>query len=70
MSTSVYSRYRSAFVQALAAAIGAPLSEIDLQVRTAEPAHGDLSFATFALAKAQRKAPPAIASVLLPHIYA
>ncbi|RKH35149.1 arginine--tRNA ligase [Corallococcus praedator] len=64
MSTSVYSRYRAAFAQALAGALGVPASDIDAQVKPADPAHGDLSFATFPLAKAQKKAPPAIAASL------
>lgn len=64
MSTSVYSRYRAAFAQALASALGASASDIESQVKPAEPAHGDLSFATFPLAKAQKKAPPAIAAEL------
>ncbi|NVJ08706.1 arginine--tRNA ligase [Myxococcus sp. AM001] len=64
MSTSVYSRYRAAFAQALATALGVPAADIEAQVKPAEPAHGDLSFATFPLAKAQKKAPPAIAAGL------
>ncbi|WP_426751783.1 arginine--tRNA ligase [Myxococcus sp. Y35] len=64
MSTSVYSRYRAAFAQALASALGVPAADIEAQVKPAEPAHGDLSFATFPLAKAQKKAPPAIAAGL------
>ncbi|MGZ3457978.1 MAG: arginine--tRNA ligase [Archangium sp.] len=64
MNPSVYSRYRTAFVEALAQALGMPASEIDSQVKPADPAHGDLSFPTFPLAKAQKKAPPAIAAAL------
>ncbi|HZI11690.1 MAG TPA: arginine--tRNA ligase [Myxococcus sp.] len=64
MSSSVYSRYRAAFAQALAGALGMPAADIEAQVKPAEPAHGDLSFATFPLAKAQKKAPPAIAAGL------
>ncbi|QDE90217.1 arginine--tRNA ligase [Myxococcus xanthus] len=64
MSTSVYSRYRAAFAQALATALGVPAADIEAQVKPADPAHGDLSFATFPLAKAQKKAPPAIAAGL------
>ncbi|WP_163999395.1 arginine--tRNA ligase [Pyxidicoccus caerfyrddinensis] len=64
MSSSVYSRYRAAFAQGLATALGVPASEIEAQIKPAEPAHGDLSFATFPLAKAQKKAPPAIAAGL------
>src|SRR5690242_245880 len=63
-SPSVYERYRTAFAEALAKALGTPLPDILPQVKPAEPAHGDLSFATFPLAKAQKKAPPAIASAL------
>lgn len=64
MSSSVYVRYRTAFAEALAQALNVPASEILPQVKPAEPAHGDLSFATFPLAKAQKKAPPAIAASL------
>jgi arginyl-tRNA synthetase len=64
MTPSVYSRYRTAFVEALAQSLGMPASEIDAQVKPADPAHGDLSFPTFPLAKAQKKAPPAIAAAL------
>ncbi|MET0401255.1 MAG: arginine--tRNA ligase [Cystobacter sp.] len=64
MSHSVYSRYRTAFVEALAQSLGVSASEIDSQVKPADPAHGDLSFPTFPLAKAQKKAPPAIAAGL------
>jgi arginyl-tRNA synthetase len=64
MSTPVYSRYRAAFAEAIAKALGVSASEIEAQVKPAEPAHGDLSFATFPLAKAQKKAPPAIAAQL------
>jgi arginyl-tRNA synthetase len=64
MSTPVYSRYRAAFAEAIAKALGVSASEIESQVKPAEPAHGDLSFATFPLAKAQKKAPPAIAAQL------
>ena len=64
MSTSVYSRYRAAFAQALAGALGVPAADIDSQVKPADPEHGDLSFATFPLAKAQKKAPPALAAAL------
>jgi arginyl-tRNA synthetase len=64
MTPSVYTRYRTAFVEALAQALGVPASEIDSQIKPADPAHGDLSFPTFPLAKAQKKAPPAIAASL------
>ncbi|MGA9520557.1 MAG: arginine--tRNA ligase [Myxococcaceae bacterium] len=64
MSTSVYERYRSAFIEGIARALAVPPSDIEPQVKQADPAHGDLSFPTFALAKAQRKAPPAIAGEL------
>jgi len=64
MSSSVYVRYRTAFAEALAKALNVPAAEILPQVKPAEPAHGDLSFATFPLAKSQRKAPPQIASAL------
>jgi arginyl-tRNA synthetase len=68
MSTSVLSRYRTAFAEALAQALGVPASEIEPQIKPADPAHGDLSFATFPLAKAQKKAPPAIAAAIAPAV--
>lgn len=61
---SVLSVYRSAFVQALAEALGQPASDLAAQVKPAEPQHGDFSFPTFPLAKALKKAPPAIAAEL------
>ncbi|HME91827.1 MAG TPA: arginine--tRNA ligase [Myxococcaceae bacterium] len=61
MGIYVYERYRAAFAQAIAQALNAPASEIEPAVKPAEPAHGDLAFATFAFAKAQRKPPAAIA---------
>ncbi len=64
MSEPIYARYRRAFAEALASSLGSSVEEVDGQVKAAEPAHGDLSFATFALAKVQKKAPPAIASAL------
>jgi arginyl-tRNA synthetase len=68
MSTSVLSRYRSAFAEAIAQALGVPPSEIEPLIKPAEPPHGDLSFATFPLAKAQKKAPPAIAAAVAPAV--
>jgi arginyl-tRNA synthetase len=65
MSDPVYTRYRRAFVEAIANALNVPAAEIDAQVKPAEPQHGDLSFPTFALAKSQKKAPPAIAAALV-----
>jgi arginyl-tRNA synthetase len=64
MKPSVYHRYRTAFAEAIAAHLGASPQEISGQVKEAEPAHGDLSFPTFLLAKSQEKPPAAIASSL------
>lgn len=64
MSTSVYDRYRAAFIDALAAALSVPSQDLQAQVKPAEPQHGDLSFPTFPLAKALKKAPPMIAQEL------
>ena len=64
MSISVYERYRSAFIEGIARVLGVPPADLEPQVKQADPAHGDLSFPTFALAKAQKKAPPAIAGEL------
>jgi len=62
MSSFVYERYRLAFADALARALNAQPEEVDRAIKLAEPAHGDLAFAAFSFAKAQRKAPAAIAS--------
>src|SRR4051812_8316231 len=62
---SVFGRYKDAFVQGIALALGSPAAEIAAQVKDAEPAHGDLSFPTFALAKQQKKAPPVMAKELV-----
>src|SRR5687768_9442244 len=70
MSRSVYDRYRASFVEAIAAALGSPAAEIQPQVKDADPAHGDLSFPTFPLAKALKKAPPAIAADLATRVKA
>jgi arginyl-tRNA synthetase len=64
MQSYVYARYRTALAQALARVLNATASEIEPGIKAAEPAHGDLAFATFPLAKAQRKAPAAIAASL------
>jgi arginyl-tRNA synthetase len=64
MSSSVYARYRADFAVALAKALGADAEEIQAAIKPAEPAHGDLAFPTFQLAKTQRKPPPAIAASL------
>ncbi|MDQ3266099.1 MAG: arginine--tRNA ligase [Myxococcota bacterium] len=64
MSQSVYARYRTAFTQALAQALSVSVPEVEALVKPAEPPHGDLTFPTFSLAKAQKKAPPAIAAAL------
>lgn len=61
---SVLSDYRGRFVAALAEALGQRADEVAAQVKPADPQHGDFSFATFPLAKALRKAPPAIAAEL------
>jgi arginyl-tRNA synthetase len=55
-------KYRSAFVAAVANALGQSAEEVDAQVKPADPQHGDFSYATFPLAKALKKAPPAIAA--------
>jgi arginyl-tRNA synthetase len=68
MSTSVLSRYRTAFAEAIAQVLGVPPSELEPLIKPAEPPHGDLSFATFPLAKAQKKAPPAIAAAVAPAV--
>src|SRR5919197_3270066 len=64
MIRSVYDRYRGAFVEAIARALGTSPAEIDAAVKPAEPQHGDLSFPTFPLARTLRKPPPAIAADL------
>lgn len=64
MTQSVYARYRAAFAAAIAKALDASAAEIEAQVKPADPAHADLTFPTFSLAKAQKKPPPAIAAQL------
>jgi arginyl-tRNA synthetase len=64
MTRFVYARYRVAFAEALARALNATPEEVDRAIKLAEPPHGDLAFAAFSFAKAQRKAPAAIASSL------
>lgn len=64
MSDFVHDRLRQSFAAGLAAALDQPLEAVAEQVKPADPAHGDLAFPTFPLAKALRKAPPAIAAEL------
>ncbi len=64
MTTPVYTRYRTAFAEALARALSLPVEDVAGQLKQADPAHGDLSYATFPLAKTLRKPPPAIATEL------
>jgi arginyl-tRNA synthetase len=54
-------QYRTAFVDAVAKALELRVEDVDAQVKPADPQHGDFSYATFALAKALKRAPPAIA---------
>lgn len=62
---SVHDTLSQAFASAIAGALGVSLQEVVPLVKPAEPAHGDLSFTTFGLAKTLRKAPPAIAAELV-----
>ncbi len=55
-------QYRSAFVAAVSQALGQSVADVEAQVKPADPQHGDFSYATFPLAKALKKAPPAIAA--------
>ncbi|MBM4380918.1 MAG: arginine--tRNA ligase [Deltaproteobacteria bacterium] len=64
MDAPILDTYRAAFVAALAQSLSLPVTEVDPQVKPAEPAHGDFTFPTFPLARAQKKAPPAIAQGL------
>jgi arginyl-tRNA synthetase len=61
---STHDKLSQAFARAIAEALSLPLEEVLPLVKPAEPPHGDLSFATFGLAKTLRKAPPAIAAEL------
>ncbi|MBM3975815.1 MAG: arginine--tRNA ligase [Planctomycetes bacterium] len=67
------SLFMQAFVDsicaAIAAASGRPAAEIRLE-SPKNPNQGDLAFPCFALAKAQRAAPPAIAAALAPRVAA
>ena len=64
MDAPILDQYRAAFVAAIAQSLSLPVTEVDPQVKPAEPAHGDFTFPTFPLARAQKKAPPAIAQAL------
>ena len=61
---SVHETLTRSFASGVAAALGLPLEGVLPLVKPAEPAHGDLNFPTFGLAKTQRKAPPLIAAEL------
>jgi arginyl-tRNA synthetase len=61
---SVQEKLTQAFARGIADAVGLPFEQVLPLVKPAEPAHGDVSFPTFALAKTLRKAPPAIAAEL------
>lgn len=62
MTDFAQERYRSAFAEALARALSITRTEVDGALKIADPAHGDLAFAAFGLAKAMKKAPNAIAA--------
>ncbi len=64
MADNVLTRYRQALAEAIASAAGVPVTDVLAQLKAVEPPHGDLAYPTFALAKAQKKAPPAIAAQL------
>jgi arginyl-tRNA synthetase len=53
--------------RALAAATGMPEGELKIELPR-DPAHGDLAFPCFGLAKAQRRPPPAVAAELAPKL--
>jgi arginyl-tRNA synthetase len=61
---SVQEKLTDAFARGIADALGLPFEQVRPLVKPAEPAHGDLSFPAFGLAKALRKPPPAIAAEL------
>ena len=61
---SVHDKLTHAFANGVAGALAMPLEQVLPLVKPAEPAHGDVSFPTFGLAKTLRKAPPVIASEL------
>src|SRR5690348_14684222 len=62
MGPPAFARYQKAFAQALSDTLGVPADEIHRQLKPADPAHGDVSFPAFALAKSLKKPPPAIAA--------
>ena len=64
MSDFLHDRLRQAFAAGSPSALDQPLEAVVDQVKPADPAHGDLAFPTFPLAKQLRKAPPAIAAEL------
>ncbi|HMK72993.1 MAG TPA: arginine--tRNA ligase, partial [Myxococcaceae bacterium] len=61
---SVHDQLTDEFAGGVARALGLPLEEVRALVKPADPAHGDLAFPTFSLARTLRKAPPAIAADL------
>ena len=58
----ILTQYRNAFVGALAELLELPVEDVNVQVKPADPLHGDFSYATFPLARALKKAPRAIAA--------
>jgi arginyl-tRNA synthetase len=61
---SVQEQLTEDFAGGVARALGLPLEEVLALVKPADPAHGDLAFPTFSLARTLRQAPPAIAADL------
>lgn len=57
-----FGRRRSAFIDAVASALGEPREQVEPYVRVPEQEHGDLSFPTFHLAKTLRTPPAVIAA--------
>jgi len=61
---SVHDQLSRSFAEGIARALGLPVEEVLALVKPADPAHGDLAFPTFSLARTLRRAPPAIAADL------
>ncbi len=67
---SILNATRTRFVEAIASALGVPVSEVEGQVKPADPKHADFSFQTARLAKVRGVAPPALAQELVGKISA
>jgi arginyl-tRNA synthetase len=61
-------QYRATFVRAVAKALALDAQDVDAQVKSAAPGHGDFSYAAFHLSKALKQSPASIAAECAKHI--